>query len=438
MLARARLLGIVLHRHGLHLALGIVGDDYLDRVHHGHHSGGDAVEIVAHGVLQQAHRVESLVFGIADGVDEVAYRLRCVAAAAHTRDGGHAGVIPAVDQPLLDQREQLALAHHGIGEVEAVELDLARTVRLVGQLVDKVVVERAVRHKFQRAYRVGHALEVVALSVCEVVHRIYVPAGAGAVVRMVDDAVHDGVAEVHVARRHVYLGAQHMRPFGKLARVHALKQVEILLDRTVAVGAVLARLGRGTFLGGNLLRCLVVDICFALLDQADSQVVQLGEVVGGVVQAIAPVKSQPVDILHDRVDILRILLDRVGVVEAQVAGATELLGDAEVHAYRLGMADVKIAIGLGRETGIETSAILAGLQVGQYFLFYKTQPAGSFFGFLDFGHKYRFMFKPQRYKKTFYLALPRRISDVDWKSPEIFAARPRTRSAGFRVIILLS
>ncbi len=383
---RAGLLGIVVHLDGLDAVFGIVGEHDLYGIHHGHHAGGDAVEVVAHGVLEQAHRVEGLILGVADGVDEVAYRGGGVAAAAQARDGGHAGIVPAGHQTLLDQREQLALAHHGVGEVEAVELYLAGAVALVGQLVDKVVVERAVRHKLQRAYRVGHPLEVVALAVGKVIHGVDFPGGAGAVVGVIDDAVHDGIAEVHVARRHVDFGAQHARALGKLAGVHAHEEVEILLGRAVAVGRRLAGLGRGTLLRGNLLGALVVDICLALLDEAHGQVKELREIVGGVVLAVGPVEAEPVDVFLDGVDILHILLDRIGIVEAQVASAAKLLGHTEIHAYGLGMADMEVSVGLGRETRVEATAVFAGAQVGIHFLFYKTEPAGQLFGIFDFGH----------------------------------------------------
>ena len=53
----------------------------------------------------------------------------------------------------------------------------------------------------------------------------------------------------------------------------------------------------------------------------------------------------------DRVDVLLLLLDRVGVVEAQVAAPAELLRDPEVERDRLGVADVEVAVRLGREAG---------------------------------------------------------------------------------------
>ena len=36
-----------LHRHSFHLVLGIVGNDHFKRIHNGHATGGDTVEVVA-------------------------------------------------------------------------------------------------------------------------------------------------------------------------------------------------------------------------------------------------------------------------------------------------------------------------------------------------------------------------------------------------------
>ena len=44
---------------------------------------------------------------------------------------------------------------------------------------------------------------------------------------------------------------------------------------------------------------------------------------------------------------------RVGVVESQVGFAAELLSEAEVEADGLGVTDVEVAVGLGREAGLD-------------------------------------------------------------------------------------
>ena len=143
----------------------------------------------------------------------------------------------------VDERMEFALRHHRIGEVQTVELDLPRTVvvqvvcRTVAflQEVDELVVERTVGNELQRADRVSDTFEVVALAVCEVVHRIAVPLCPRAVMRNLDDAVHDRVTEVHIRIGHVELRAQHHASLCRFGSVHLVEECEVLLHRTVTV-----------------------------------------------------------------------------------------------------------------------------------------------------------------------------------------------------------
>src|SRR5213080_2838825 len=64
---------------------------------------------------------------------------------------------------------------------------------------------------------------------------------------------------------------------------------------------------------------------------------------------LAPVEAEPADVLLDRLDVLLLFLDRVGVVEAQVATPAELLSDPEVERDRLGVTDMEVSVRLGRE-----------------------------------------------------------------------------------------
>ena len=171
----------------------------------------------------------------------------------------------------------------------------------------------------------------------------------GAVVRRAQDAVHDRVAQVQVGRGHVDLGPQRARPVGELARAHAPEEVQALLRRAPAEGAVAARLGQRAAVLARLLGREVVDVGQARADQVLGPGVEGLEVVRGEVQVGPPVEAEPAHVLLDRLDVLGLLRGRVGVVEAQVAAPAELRGDAEVEADRLGVPDVQVAVGLGRE-----------------------------------------------------------------------------------------
>ena len=147
------------------------------------------------------------------------------------------------------------------------------------ELVDEPIVERTVGHELKRADGVCNAFEVVALPMCKVVHRVGFPAAACAVVLLVDDAVDDGVAEVHVGVGHVNLRTQYHGALGQFTAVHFLKQSQILLYGAVAERAVNTSLRGRAFLCCNLLAGLLVDVSFAFAYQLHGKVPQLLEVV---------------------------------------------------------------------------------------------------------------------------------------------------------------
>ena len=128
-------------------------------------------------------------------------------------------------------------------------------------------------------------------------------------------------------------------------------------------GRVGARLRQRAAGLADLVGGQVVHERLAVLDEVDGPRVELLEVVRRVVEVLAPVEAQPADVRLDDVDVLLLLLDRVGVVEAQVAAAAELGRDAEVEADRLGVPDVEVAVGLGREPG-DDRGVPAVPQVG--------------------------------------------------------------------------
>ena len=149
--------------------------------------------------------------------------------------------------------------------------------------------------ELERAERVRDALDRVRDGVRVVVHRVDAPRVAGAVVGGVPDAVDHRVAQVDVRRRHVDLRAQHARAVRELARPHPLEQVEVLLDRAVAVRALAARLGERPAVLADLVGRQVVDVGLAVADQAERVLVELLEVVRGVVEPVVPVEAEPAD-----------------------------------------------------------------------------------------------------------------------------------------------
>lgn len=77
---------------------------------------------------------------------------------------------------------------------------------------------------------------------------------------------------------------------------------------------------------------------------------------------LAPVKAQPAHVLLDGIHVFGGFLAWIGVVKAEMTDAVILLGNAEVQADGLGMADVEEAVGLRRESGDDV-AVFAGFEI---------------------------------------------------------------------------
>ncbi len=153
------------------------------------------------------------------------------------------------------------------------------------------------------------------------------------------------------------------RAVGELAGFHAGEEVEIFLDRAVAIGAVLSRFGEGAAVLADLVGGEVIDVGFAGLDELQGPLVELAEVVGGVAEAL-PLEAEPADVLLDGIDVLLLFLFGIGVVEAQVGFSAELIGQSKVKTDGLGVADVEVAVGLGRKAGLDDGvAVLFGAHI---------------------------------------------------------------------------
>jgi hypothetical protein len=93
----------------------------------------------------------------------------------------------------------------------------------------------------------------------------------------------------------------------------------------------------------------VAHVCAILLDELLGQLVQLVEVVAAVCD-LPWLKAKPLDDVQDARKVLFFLLLGVCVIVAQVADALVVLGEAKVDCNGFAVADVKVAIGLWRET----------------------------------------------------------------------------------------
>ena len=201
----------------------------------------------------------------------------------------------------------------------------------------------------------------------EVIHWICIPLVASTDVWDVEYAIDKRVAEQHVGVSHVDLGTQNECAWLALTAVHELKQLEVLLNRTIAVWAIGTWASGGTLLLGDNLGALLVDISASLLYEPYGKVPKLLEVVAGIVD-ISPLEAQPLDIVLYALDVFCILLDGVCIVEAQVALTAIFLCQSEVDGNSLGVSDVQIAVWFWWKTGLHSAAVLTFGQIIDYLL----------------------------------------------------------------------
>src|SRR5262245_29411494 len=363
-LARARVgrLWVIDRVEFLDHAFWIVFDHHLERAEHRHAPQCGAVQNLAHGKIEHGCVDHAVRLGNADAFDEIADSSRWNAAPPQASQRWHARIVPARDIAAAHQFRQHALGKDRMAQIPPCKLVLARTGRY-REIVEKPIVEGAVVLEFKGADRVCNVLDGIGLPVREVVTWIDAPFRPGAGMRCMQDSIERGIAQINVAGAHVYFGAQHPPTVGKFARPHAPEEIEVLLNATAAIGTVGARLRQGAAVGPHLLLTLIIDIGLASPDQVLGPSVELLEVIGSMIEVLAPIKAEPTHVTLNCIDIFLLLLGGVGVIEAQVAAAAKFLGDAEVEADRLGMADVQVTIGLGWKAG-GNRFLPAGLEVG--------------------------------------------------------------------------
>jgi hypothetical protein len=66
---------------------------------------------------------------------------------------------------------------------------------------------------------------------------------------------------------------------------------------------------------------------------------------------LIPLESKPVHILHDCIHEVLVFFQGIGIVETEVGSAAEFIGDPEIQANRLCVADVQVAVGLRGKPG---------------------------------------------------------------------------------------
>ena len=191
----------------------------------------------------------------------------------------------------------------------------------------------------------GNCLDGIFEPVCPVVRRIDTPLITGAVMRCVQDSVHNRVAHIQVGMCHIDFRSQCTGTVTENARPHSGKQIEVLFDASVAIWTVFAGCSQSAAIFSDLFARQVADISLAGLDKLDGIIVHLLEVVRGKVQPVGPVETEPLDVLFNCFDVSVFFLYRIGIIESQIAQAVFVfLSDTEVKTDSLGVSDMQKAV----------------------------------------------------------------------------------------------
>ena len=201
----------------------------------------------------------------------------------------------------------------------------------------------------------------VALAVGVVVHRINAPFVTRAVMACVLDPVEERITEHHIWMRHIYLRPEHLFAVCINSVTHFAEELEVFLYAAIAVRTLNTGLVNGASTLGNFFLSLVIDIGESPFDEILGPLIKLVEIIGSVA-LLFPLETEPLDVLLDGVHILDILLDRIGVIVAQVGLASVFLCETEVYAQALGVSEMQVAVRLRREAG-EYAFVLAALKV---------------------------------------------------------------------------
>ncbi len=294
-------------------------------------------------------------FGNANTINKVTNRFRRIATTTHRAKCGHAWIIPSAHIATLHKHAQITLGHDGARDVQSAKLNLAWTGRKhVRRLFHHPVIEGAMVFVFERTHAVGDPFKRIADGVGKVVHGIDAPIVSCAVMLLIQNTIHRRVTHIDVGARHINLHAKNHATLFVLALFHFFKQTKAFFHRAIPIRAIFARFGQRATIGAHFLCIELANIGKSTLDPIDRDIIAMLIIFARKKQATLPVKTEPVNVFHDAVDILGFFLGRIGVIKTQIGQPSETFGRQKVCYKRLAMPNVQIPIGLWRKTGVHT------------------------------------------------------------------------------------
>ena len=199
----------------------------------------------------------------------------------------------------------------------------------------------------------GNAFQCVLNWMSIVVQRVDAPFIALSVMMSANDAVDCRVTHVHVWRSHVDFRTESFAAVSELAVFHALEQIQVLFNRTIAVWGFLTRLGQSTSVSSHFISSQIINICFSFFDQMQSILIAFIKVVGTVEDTAGWFCTQPDQVFFNGFYIFVVLTNRVGIVKTQIEQTAVFLSGAGVDPDCFRTANVQVAVWFWREAGMD-------------------------------------------------------------------------------------
>ena len=195
----------------------------------------------------------------------------------------------------------------------------------------------------------------ITVAVREIVKRVNAPFVPRPVMFGMANPIKQRIAHVHVRMCEIDPSPQDMRAIGKLPRSHPAEQIEIFRHGSVAIGTGRPGMTQRTTELPDFFRRTTVNVSQSLLDQLFGILIDGFKIVGRIKQVV-PLEAQPKDVFLDRIDVLYVFFRRIGVVKPKIALTAILDRQPKIQADRLGMADMKISVRLGRKSRVNSTS----------------------------------------------------------------------------------
>ena len=204
--------------------------------------------------------------------------------------------------------------------------------------------------KFQRADGVRNALDRVLNRMRKIIHWINAPCILRIVMLHMRHAINDGVTHIHIWRRHIDSGAQHLLAVLIRAVFHRFKQRKILFHASVGRWIFPARLRQSPSVCPDFIGRKIRNIGFALSNQRNGRFIHLSKIIGRKKQAVFPIRAKPLYVRLNRIDKFDLFFRRIRVIKAQVEGSAIFLCKPRIQQYGFRMSDMQITVWLRRKS----------------------------------------------------------------------------------------